>query len=540
MDSLCFLITKEVGNTLDKALKMGKVSATGSFQLFVGKALSSILLAIGSIILARVMLPAEYGIYSIALIPSTTLALFSDWGINKAITKNISNSKALEKTENIYDIIVSGLIFKVTVGFLLSFSALFLANFIATTIFNRPETASLISIASIAILSESLLLTTQSTFNGYERMELTSYTLIFQSVLKSFVGPLLVLVGYGTIGAVIGYSLSFIISAILGIALLYFQLVKNLKKTSFNLKDKIKTLKKMLSFGLPLSLSVMLSSFLYQFYAFLMAFYVTDAMIGNYQIAVNFSVFISFFTYPLGTVLFPAFSKLDPKKEIQLLRTVFSSAVKYASLFLVPATMVTIVLAGPVIGTVYGQKWIEAPFFLSLYVLQNFFVLTGGLVINIFLQGVGETKFLLKLSIIKLLLGIPLAFFLIPTFEISGVILGTFFAELPIQVLGIYWLQKKYDTKPAYKTSVKILVASAVTSLVTYFVINTLVVADWLRLIIGGSIFLIVYLIIIPLIGAIKQNDVQTLKTMFSSLGIISKIINFILSIAEKVTLLVE
>ncbi|MDG6222373.1 MAG: flippase [Candidatus Bathyarchaeota archaeon] len=522
---------------MDKALKMGKISATGSFQLFFGKVVSSILLAFGSIILARVMLPAEYGIYSIALIPPMTFGLFSDWGINQAITKFSSNYKALGKTENISDIIISGLIFKVTIGLLLSFSALFFANFIATTIYNRPETSVLISIASLAILSESLLDVAQSSFIGYERMELTSYTLISQAFLKSLIGPLLVLVGYGTIGAVVGYSLSFIISALLGIALLYFQLVKNLKKTSFNLKDKIKTLKKMLSYGLPLSLSSILTSFLYQFYAFLMAFHVTDAMIGNYQIAINFSVFISFFTYPLGTVLFPAFSKLDPKKEIQLLKTVFSSAVKYAALLLVPATMVTIVLAGPVIGTVYGQKWIEAPFFLSLYVLQNFFVLTGGMVINIFLQGVGETKFLLKLSIIRLLLGIPLAFFLIPTYGITGVIFGTFFAELPTQVLGIYWMQKKYDAKPEYKTSAKILISSSVTALVTYFAINNLILADWLRLIIGGSIFLIVYLIIIPVIGAVKQNDIQTLKAMFSNLGVLSKIINVILLIAEKVTL---
>ncbi len=525
---------------MDKALTMGKASATGSFQLFIGKAISSILLAIGSIILARVMSPAEYGIYSIALIPSMTFGLFRDWGIRKATTKNISHYKAIGQEENIYDVIVSGLIFKIIIGLFLTLLSLFLANFIATTIYNRPETASLISIASLVILTEPLIATAQSTFNGYERMELTSYTLIFQSVLKSIAAPLLFLLGYGTVGAVFGYSLSFIISSILGMVLLYLQLVKNLKKTSFNLKKKIETLKKMLSYGLPLSISTLLSGFLYQFYSFLMAFYVNDAMIGNYQTAVNFSIFISFFTYPLGTVLFPAFSKLDPKTENQLLKTVYSNAVKYSALFLIPATMVTIVLAAPVIGTVYGPKWIEAPFFLSLYVLQNFFVLTGGLVINIFLQGVGETKFLLKLSILSLFIGIPLAFLLIPLYGITGVIFGTFFAELPTQVLGIYWLQKKYAAKPDYKTSVKILVATVVTSLVTYLTINTLVVADWLRLIIGGSIFLILYLIITPLIGGIKQSDIQTLRAMFSNLGVISKIINAILSIAEKVAIFVK
>jgi stage V sporulation protein B len=519
-------------------LKMGKVSAIGSFQLFIGKALSTILLAIGSIILARLMAPAEYGLYTIALVPSLTMSIFHDWGLRQAMTKYIAQFKALNKNENIRDIIATGLIFKVATGLVLSLLSLFLASFIATTIFNRPLTAPLISLASIAILSHSLLDASESIFTGFERMKLISFTSICQSILKSTTSPLLVLVGYGALGAVLGHSFSFLVTGIIGVTMLYFLLFKNLKKSSTCRTDKIKTLKIMLNYGVPLSISTMLGTFLTQLYAFLMIFYCSNVIIGNYQIAVNFSLFLTFFTFPIVNVLFPAFSKLDPKSELRLIRMVFTSAVKYASMFLVPATMATIVLSEPLVNALFGQKWVYAPFFLSLYVIENLFVLLGNLVGYSFLAAVGETKILLKLSILDLSFGIPLAFILIPLYGIMGVILGTLFSGIPSLFFILYWLWKNYKAKPDFKISAKIFLTAALATMVTYFYLNLLAATPWIKLLIGGTLFLTVYLLAAPIIGPINQKDTQTLRIMFSDLGIISKLINILLTLVEKVAAL--
>jgi len=67
------------------------------------------------------MAPAEYGVYTIALIPSVTISLFHDWGIRQAMTKYIAHYKAIGKDENIHDLITAGLIFKVATGLILSF-----------------------------------------------------------------------------------------------------------------------------------------------------------------------------------------------------------------------------------------------------------------------------------------------------------------------------------------------------------------------------------------------------------------------------------
>jgi O-antigen/teichoic acid export membrane protein len=136
-------------------------------------------------------------------------------------------------------------------------------------------------------------------------------------------------------------------------------------------------------------------------------------LIGNYQIAVTFAVIITFFTTPVASVLFPAFAKVDLQKEQQILETVLESSIKYASLILVPATMAIMIVSGSAVSTLFGDKWVYAPFFLTLYVVNNLFVGLGRLSIDSFLVGVGETKMLMKQSLLAVILGIPLAFLLV-------------------------------------------------------------------------------------------------------------------------------
>lgn len=71
-------------------MKLGQVSATGSFQLFLGKTLSTVILAVGTIVLGMLISEGDYGLYAIALVPATTMLLFQDWGrlcIDKILCK---------------------------------------------------------------------------------------------------------------------------------------------------------------------------------------------------------------------------------------------------------------------------------------------------------------------------------------------------------------------------------------------------------------------------------------------------------------------
>jgi len=184
----------------EKTLRMGQVSAKGSFQLFIGVAVSTVIMAVGTIILAGLMTPEEYGLYTVALIPSYLIILFRDWGVNSAITKYVAAFRAQNRQEKTREIIKVGIFFETTIGIALSLVLIFVSNLIATTIFNRPESAPLIAITSITIFAGALLPTSQSSFVGFERMELNSLTIICQAIVKSGASPLLVFIGYSALG----------------------------------------------------------------------------------------------------------------------------------------------------------------------------------------------------------------------------------------------------------------------------------------------------------------------------------------------------
>jgi O-antigen/teichoic acid export membrane protein len=521
---------------MEKALEMGKVSAKGSFQLFIGVAASTIILAVGTIILARLMTPEEYGLYSVALIPSYMIILFRDWGINSAITKYTATLRAQNKQEDTREIIKAGILFETTTGIALTLISIFLSSHIATIIFNRPESSSLMAIVSVTIFSEALLTSSQSSFIGFERMGLNSLTIICQAIVKSVASPLLVFIGYSALGAVLGYTVSTIVAALIGMTALYLTIFKNIKLNNPVKTSLLKTLKKMLRYGVPLSVSSILGGFLTQFYAFLMAIYCADVMIGNYQVATQFAVILTFFTIPISTVLFPAFSKINPQDEHELLQTIFASSVKYTAILLVPATMAIMVLSKPMISTLFGEKWTYAPLFLTLYVINNLFVIFGSLSLGRLLAGMEQTKTLMKLSLITLACGVPIALILIPAIGIVGLILTSIVAGLPSMFLELYIVWKRYKAKVDPKSSVKILAASAIATATTFLILTFIASSDWIELAVGGAAFFATYLIVAPLIGAINQGDIHNFKVMFSGLGILSKLLNIPLTTMEKLS----
>jgi len=519
---------------MEKALKMGKVSATGSFQLFIGKVLSTLILAAGSIIVGIFISETDYGLYAIALIPATTMLLFQDWGIGSALIKYCANLRAANKEGDLRKTIIAGLTFNVATGLALMVLSLFAASFIASTIFSKPDSAFLITVASISIMFTAIFNVSQSIFIGFERMQLSTITTICYATVHGLLSPLLVYLGYGALGAVVGSTVAYIVSGIIAVTLLYFTIFRKLKPDPINNEYILQALKPMLSYGIPLAISVILSGGLTQLYSFIMASFVDSALIGNYRIATNFAVLLTFFVAPISTVLFPAFSKLDPRNEHQLLKTVFSSSVKYTALFLAPSTLAMIVLSHPLISTIYGGKWLSAPFFLALYVINNIFTILGTLsMVNLF-YALGETRMLMKLNIITLCVGTPLAFLLIPTLEIVGLILCTILAGIPSMFIGLHWIWKRYGTKADFSSSAKIFLASAIAAITTYLFLTVFNAAAWLTLTGGVIIFLAIYLIAAPLIGAINQTDIDNLRSMFAGLGVISKLLEVPLTLMEK------
>ena len=85
---------------MSKSLSLAKVSAKGGFNLFWGLAISSIISSVGIIIIARLLSPSDYGIYSIALIAPNLIKTFRDLGIDESTIRYTAKYNQENKKTN--------------------------------------------------------------------------------------------------------------------------------------------------------------------------------------------------------------------------------------------------------------------------------------------------------------------------------------------------------------------------------------------------------------------------------------------------------
>jgi O-antigen/teichoic acid export membrane protein len=513
---------------------MAKVSARGCFNLFWGLVASTVVSAVGVIVVARLLSPSEYGLVMVALTAPGLVTMFRDWGVNSAIVKYMAQYRSENRVSEVKSLLAAGLFFELVSGFFLSLILFFLSGFVAANIFNRPEITPLIQAASFTVFAGALLTASQSFFTGCEKMELTSITMVCQSVFKTVLAPLLIVLGLGAFGAILGHTISFLAAGLIGIMLLYVAIYRKLQNPDADGLRIVETVKTMLRYGLPLSISTILSGFLSQFYNFLVAVYCADALIGNYSVAANFAVLITFFSTPISTVLFPAFSKLNPKHEYGVLRSAFQLSVKYASLIVVPVAAAIMALSQPAVATLFGEKYSYAPLYLALLAINHLLVAFGSLSAGNLISSQGRTEVNMKLALMAAVVGLPLSLALIPRLGIIGLIVTTLTAGIPSLVVALWYVRKHYAATVDWKSSTKILSASILSALATHLILFQISLPSWVELIIGATAFTASYITVASLIGAVDRTDMQNVREMLKELGPFYNLLSPPLSLVEK------
>ena len=520
---------------MTKASEMAKVSAKGSFHLLWGLVVSTVISSVATIFVARLLGSDLYGLYGIVLITPTLIGVFRDWGINSAMVRCTAQYLSEDRASEVRSIIVSGIIFEVVLGIALSAVSFALSGYLAVNVFHRPEIASLIQIASISILASGLINAATAAFTGIEKMELNSVMLILQSIVKTAIMIGLVVLGFGTSGAIVGYTVSLVIAGLVGVALVWTQFRHLPKLDGFKLEIKA-YIKSMLSYGAPLSASVILGGFQGQYYAFLLPiFYITDnTAIGNYGIASTFVVLISFFATPITTMLFPAFSKLDAQKDKATLQNVFQASVKYAALLVFPVAALVMCLAEPAVSTLFGHTYASAPLFLALLALTYFLPAFGSLSTGNFLSSQGKTTLIMYLALISAAIGLPLGYILIMQYGVLGLIITTLVTGIITTIIPLYWVRKNYGLTVDWSSSGKIVLSSSVAALLTYLLVLELGFSSLIRLLIGVVFFALVFVAATLLTKTMNKSDIENLCSMASGLGIVGKIFSKVLNIYQK------
>jgi O-antigen/teichoic acid export membrane protein len=524
---------------MSKATELAKVSAKGGFHVLWGLVASTLISAVGTIFIARLLGADNYGLYAIALTAPNLIATFRDMGITTAMVKYSAQANSEHNVAKIRSIFVSGLVFETILGLALSIVSFALSGFLAG-IFNRPTIVPLIQIASFFVLVGALINAATAAFTGLEKMHLYSVLLIVQAIAKTALIIVLVLLGLGTTGAVWGSTGALLLAGLVGVLLMY-TMYRSLPRPVDSPLEIIATLKTMIKYGLPLSVGSILAAFLTQFYSTLMGIYVTDnAAIGNYNVALNFVVLITFFATPVTTLLFPAFSKLDAVKDREVLKNVFQFSVKYASIIVVPVTMLVMALAQPAISTIFQDRYLEAPLFLALLSIGYIFCAAGNLSASNLIIGQGYTRYNMKLTLLTVAIGFPLSFVLISQFGIVGLIVTTLTVGIPGLFLSLRFIKQRFGVSVDWVSSAKIMFSSAVAGVLTYLVISFLSFSSPVELAIGVVVFVVFFVFAAVFSRTINKTDVENIRGLVNALGPLRKPVLVLINVIGKLVSFVE
>ncbi len=504
-----------------------KGSAKGSLVLMIGQVITTIISAITIIWIARVIGQTSYGEYTVAIVPASLLLLLQDLGMNQALMRFCAMYRH-EGRPGLRSIVLTGLLFSGATSLILSVMLYVFSGFLASAYLQRPEVAPLVQAVSLSILGNGLLSTVQAILAGYELMTLRSIAQILFSIVRGIVGVALILIGLGAFGAIISYTASLLLTGLVGVLLVFIFVRFKLGDGGMNFG----TLKMLLTYGFPLSIGTILGGVLSQIYNSLIIFYASTDMIGNYGAAMNFGVLVSFLTVPIATVLFPLFSKF--RRDDPQLKALFGSAVKYTSIVTLPVVLVIIVLAAPLSRVVFTTDYPFVPLYLSLYILTFAFEGLGGISLGNLISGIGESRVLLVSSVLTFMAGAALALLLVPSLQIVGLLLTMIVAPRAGWFYQMIWARKNIGFTVDWGATAKIYATAFAAFAAAYVVVNLPSLHGWVALVSGGLTYLIVYLIGLPLTGALRQGDFTLLETIVDTLGPLAPLARFILSLMSR------
>jgi stage V sporulation protein B len=508
----------------DELSIIAQKAARGGLFLFIGNASSTVILAIGIIIVARLLGPSSYGLYTLTIVIPTLLISLSDAGMNFALVRLPAKLTSVGDHARASRLIRLGFLLKLvisTVAFLICYAG---STVIATTILNRPELAPFLQLASLMIIFQAVFDATNNSFIGQDLMQYSAGIQIMQALLKGTLGPAFVLIGEGIRGALSGYVLALAAAGLTGATVLFTRRARSSRQTSDSVSMELREL---LAYSLPLYLASILGVFLTQYQNIVLAHLASNVEIGNFGATWNFTTLMTILTYPITTAMFPMFSKMDPKRQKSDLARGFVLAVKYTSLLMIPASVAVMVFSRDLVYLTYGSSYTFAPQYLVL--LSALYLLTAisYLVLGSFLNGVAETGTVVKMSVLTLAVYLPLGPLFAWLWGPYGLLVAYVLCNAVSTIYGIRQTSVRFDTRPDLRAGGRVLLAALGAAVPTVGLIQLDGAGvGVVNLIVGGVLYLLVYLTLAPVLRAVDEQDILNLRTLLGSTRIVARLLN--------------
>lgn len=446
-----------------------------------------------TIILARYLGAAAYGILSFAIAFTNLTKILLNLGTDKYLTREIARYKErLPKFIN--NIIPLKLLLSVFL-IIFTFLVLVLLGYNRTTII-------VTLILSINLIVLIFAETFVSIFQAHEDMKYQSIGGIIFGILILVGAIIAVIFKQDVIKVAIVYLIAsiFYLLFMLGEYLIKFEL----PKLEFDTKFMIETVKKSIPFGL--------TSFFYLVYfsidMVMISYIIGDYATGIYRSAYNLiNMFTTLYTV-YSFVIFPVMSKFFVESK-NLLKKGYEQSVKYLLIFSLPLCMGVFLYAKPILDLIYSNKYALATEPLQILIWTVPFLFVNGAA-TLLLNSINKEVKVTKIYIIAASFNIALNLILIPLMSYKGAAIATVVSSILVYCLGLFHMFKTehHPGQNLIKVILKIVISTVILGIVLYLLNLSL----WLAIPVG----LVIYVGMLILTRTPDESDRYIIKQLLN------------------------
>ncbi len=362
----------------DDRLKVKTVS--GFFWQFGQKVIGQVLSFIVSVVLARLLMPDEYGIVALCAMFMAFVGLFVGSGLNIALIQK----KNVDELD-LNTIFISGLVLSVFF-YLVVF---FLSPSIAV-LFENEQVSPVLRVMSLGMII--------SAFSGiqsaYVSRQLDFRKFFFSSLtgtlLSGVIGVTMAYMGFGVWALVAQNLLSVITNSIVLLLIVDWR-----PKWMFSWQRFLG----MYSFAWKQIVANFTATFSEQLRGYVMGIKYSPADLAYYNRGDGIpGVIYNNFNGTINSVLFPALAKLQDDRET--VKRALSRSMKISSYIIFPAMFGLAAMADKIVYILYTEKWLPAVPFMQLVCVIYAFSLIGGANVQA-LTAMGRSDVVMKLELFK-------------------------------------------------------------------------------------------------------------------------------------------
>ncbi|MEM0149447.1 MAG: oligosaccharide flippase family protein, partial [Candidatus Micrarchaeaceae archaeon] len=247
--------------------------------LMVGQFLSTLLAGVAFIIIARILGPNAYGIYTLAIAVSGFFGAVGDFGIGSAFNKFIAEYAARGKAIEMERLLADGFASVIIVGLLLALLTVSLSSFLASSIMHNASYYYIIYAVSLIVFFSPIYTPAYSALVGFGKGSYVALIMIMQTIVQAAVGITLALRGFGAVAPIIGIISGFIVGILMSLYFIYVKQKMHICMPSFA------RIRKLFNFSLPLAASNVLGAVANNFSLMFLGAYAAAAVLGYIGIA---------------------------------------------------------------------------------------------------------------------------------------------------------------------------------------------------------------------------------------------------------------